>query len=236
MYTGAEITTGGVIPVTHEQMEAFSVWANGRYASYAAYKADIRNNAINEYIRTHIFTPDMQTLWNLFSEPHNPAFADPVHFSRLLTYRDRLTKKITYMKTKLGKHAFPQEARVIRARLTEQRHERERQRIADMRIRVTQELLMQATQEPNLQNAIPSRTHRPLFTREIKLQTLSPEEANKEMEDDCAICMIKHAIRETCTTPCGHHFGTACLDKWKHAACPLCRSVCSEVTQYVEKA
>lgn len=234
MYTGAEITTGGLIPVTHEQMLAFSVWANGRYASYAAYKADIRNQAINEYIRTHIFTPDMKALWNLFSEPHNPAFADPLHFSRLLTYRDRLTKKITYMKTKLGKYAFPEEARVIRARLTQQRHERERQWYVTMRMRFTQ--VIDQTNQPYLQNPtfMLSRPPQP-FTRKIILQTLSPEDANKEMLDDCAICMTKHVIRESCTTPCGHHFGTACLDKWKHTACPLCRSVCSEVTHYVEE-
>lgn len=211
MYTGAEITAGGPIPVTYEQMMAFYVWATGRYASHAAYKADIRNQAINNYIRTHIFTQDMKTLWNLFSEPRNPAFADPLHFKRLLTYRDRLAKKITYMKTKLGKYAFTEETRVTRARLTQQRYESERQHY----LRNTYFML--------------------LTTCKFTLQTLTREEVNKEMVDDCAICMTKHVIRESCTTPCGHHFGTACLDKWKHSTCPLCRSIYSEVTQYVEE-
>ena len=71
-------------------------------------------NAVAVYIRTHIFTMHMKSLWRE-TEPYVRIVINDIHINRLLRYRDGLVKKIKYMREKLGKIAFPQEAATMRA-------------------------------------------------------------------------------------------------------------------------
>jgi hypothetical protein len=74
----------------------------------------------------------------------------------------------------------------------------------------------------------------PPFVCNIKnsVRNITEEEANKEMEDDCAICASTHKRIDVCALNCGHQFGIECLTPWmntlknarKPPTCPCCRT------------
>lgn len=55
---------------------------------------------------------------------------------------------------------------------------------------------------------------------------------SKQKMDNCAICRIQHLITVSCKLQCGHIFGSRCYKLWNPNTCPLCRSVCREITYY----
>jgi hypothetical protein len=75
---------------------------------------------------------------------------------------------------------------------------------------------------------------------ENSLRNITEEEADKEMEDDCAICASKHKMADVCAIDCGHQFGMDCLTPWinilknahKHPTCPCCRAQIKKIVQY----
>jgi hypothetical protein len=65
----------------------------------------------------------------------------------------------------------------------------------------------------------------------VKKVYLTKEQSKQKMEK-CAICYIPHLLTVTCKLQCGHVFGAQCYNNWTPNTCPLCRSVCREITYY----
>jgi len=188
-YDRIVISEGGLIPLTDEKVNEFTLWARENYGNYSVYRALSGESILDNYIKENIFTQDMKTIWRV-SEPYIGVKTDRLRIQRLILNRKRLVQKIKYMKMKLGKLAFPEEAK----------EEREEAR----------------------------------FRRSGKglVQVLTEEQANEEMEDECAICMSNHKMIDVCIVTCGHQFGITCLEHWKHNTCPLCREPVKQVIKY----
>ena len=64
------------------------------------------------------------------------------------------------------------------------------------------------------------------------IKELTNIDANKKLEDCCAICSVKHMMSVTSELSCGHQYGTSCIKKWlrNNDSCPLCRAVPTSVT------
>jgi hypothetical protein len=75
----------------------------------------------------------------------------------------------------------------------------------------------------------PSPSPSPIIIKKV----LSQEEAEAVMDDDCVICLAAHKMTDACTINCGHQFGKLCLSNWKKDTCPLCRTIVTEITEFV---
>ena len=109
------ITPSLVFPVTDEQIEAFSLWAKNKYNTYNSYLVACKAKApaIDKYIRTYVLPMEMKSVLRE-TEPYIGIKGDDLHISRFQIYHQRILNKIKYMKYKLGKLAFPVEAKQIR--------------------------------------------------------------------------------------------------------------------------
>jgi hypothetical protein len=87
------------------------------------------------------------------------------------------------------------------------------------------------TSNTNTHNTNTNINHQPIT---ITQKSVSNDVLNSVMKDDCAICMEKHTISESCETNCGHMFGSTCFSNWKKNVCPLCRASCTSITEFVE--
>ena len=76
-------------------------------------------------------------------------------------------------------------------------------------------------------STIPSPT--PIIIKKV----LSKEEVEAVMDDDCVICLATHKMTDACTINCGHQFGKLCLSNWKKDTCPLCRTIVTEITEFI---
>lgn len=112
-YDRIVISEGGLIPLTDEKIDAFTLWARETYGNYSVYRALLREPILDSYIQDHIFTQDMKTIWRV-SEPYMGVTTDRLRIQELILKRKKLVQKIKYMKIKLGKLAFPDEAREVR--------------------------------------------------------------------------------------------------------------------------
>ena len=303
------ISNSSVIPVTREQKEAFVAWVSERYASYEAYVNASGKREIDEYIRTHIFSEDMKAVWCESCELE----IDDLYRNRIKLYRSHLLKKVRYMRMRLGKLAFPDEAHVYHLRMAQ----KSEVRIPSQAVHipaipavavpvvavpvvavpvvavpvvavpvVVPDVVAVRRFEVNLTLDIPNvpiftisipvasnnqldgyeysnefieaaiRVNAPLIAdvdipymlqiirqrlirrvaqvlpRMKKFEYLTEVQANTDMKESCSICMEVHKMLDVCTTMCGHQFGAKCLSTWKNPTCPLCREVCSEVTEY----
>ena len=189
-YDRIVISEGGLIPLTDEKVNEFTLWAKENYGNYSVYMALLRESILDNYIQEHIFTQDMKTIWRV-SEPYIGVTTDNLRIQRLILNRKRLLQKIKYMKIKLGNLAFPNEAREIRENVKLRR-----------------------------------------VTKKSKDMVLTEEQANEEMEDECAICMSNHKMIDVCIINCGHQFGSSCLNNWKRNMCPLCREPVKQIIKY----
>lgn len=226
------VNEGSVIPVTPEQVRAFSTWATTVYRNYGTYKESIYSPVIDEYMHNYILTPEMKAIWRA-SEPGGNVAAtyDAPSANRLKIYRSRLKKKIRYMKEKLGKQAFRQEYREVMSQ------ERESRMNA---MRAHREQLEREQREEN-NNPYSNRGQLSYFlslaalktfTYKKQIKVVTEDFVNKDMDDACGICMEVHKMSDVCVTSCGHQFGSKCMSRWKKPSCPLCRSTCTEVTEY----
>ena len=125
------------------------------------------------------------------------------------------------MREKLGKLAFPAEATLIRERQRDAANERRLRRAAPREAIV---IMYQEQWEEKPVGPKPTKV----------VENLSAEDAETKMEEDCVICMDKHAMVDSSLVKCGHRFGAECFEKWskKHGTCPLCRTWCTEITEY----
>jgi hypothetical protein len=89
---------------------------------------------------------------------------------------------------------------------------------------------------PFLITHLPSPPPRPLKIVKVKM---IDEDGEMCMAGDCAICMINHKRKDTSIVNCGHQFGSLCLIKWTSkggiATCPLCRTVVTVITEFLEQ-
>ena len=237
-----EITSSKVFPVTDGQVIAFGIWANNTYGTYNGYLGSFKAPAIDKYIRTYILPLEMKSVLRE-SEPYIAVKVSDIHISRLQSYRKRILEKIKYMKNKLGKLAFPGEAAQIRIN----------NRVAVQRRRQHLEALDAQQRRYFAEYAEAVRLglqFSPFMGPEIAPTAIVTKQLTKEesdtcvMDNNCVICMDTHNMIDACTTNCGHQFGRACLTKWSklsghnhyyHAGtkCPLCRTIITEITEYV---
>ena len=210
------ISSSKVIVTSAEQVQSFSAWATGKYQTYQEYMDPTQKEETGKRIRTTIFTVEMISVWRE-TNPYVGLKIPNLHMSRLLVYRKRLEEKIKYMREKLGKLAFPVEAASIREHQIAESSRRRLERRAPTSVVVMW---------------LPEHKSQGLIPKVIK--QLSEEEAKATMEEACVVCMDNHSMVDTCLVNCGHRFGAACFKKWsdKHANCPLCRTWCTEITEY----
>jgi hypothetical protein len=224
------ITTSNVFPVTDGQVSAFSTWAQNKYGTYNSYLGALKEKAptIDIYIRTHILPLEMKSILRE-TEPYIGVKHGDFHMSRLQMYRKRILKKIEYMKGKLGKLAFPIEARQI---IIDNRVAflSRRQAIVDEHI-YRQQYFAQYEEDVRLGLQFSPESPPP---RIIQKQLTNEEAETCVMDHDCVICMTQHKMIDACITNCGHQFGRACLTKWNNIdhSCPICRRTIKETTEF----
>ena len=219
-----EITSSVVLPVTDAQMTAFSAWVINTYVTYDRFKAAIKSPEIDTYIKTHILPQVMNTVLCVSERFRGVNWGD-VNIQYLLLKRRRVTAKMTNLKGKVGRMAFPIEAaqtrREQRVAATRRRHNRAAEQLQYEQER--QAYLAHMTRR----DAMYAKVHPYPPT----IVTLT--EAEAVMDDDCVICLAQHKMTEACTINCGHQFGSVCLAKWKKDTCPLCRTKVTETTVFV---
>jgi hypothetical protein len=233
------ITTSNVFPVTDGQVSVFSAWVKNTYGTYNGYLDAIKANvpAIDSYIRTHILPMEMKSILRE-TEPYIGVTHCDMHINRLQIYRKRILTKIKYMKGKLGKLAFPIEARQI---IIDNRAAFLSRRQAIVAEHIYQQRYFAQYEEDVRLGLQFSSEMRPYEPVSIVQKQLTKEEAETYvMDDDCAICLAKHKMIDACNTNCGHQFGRACLTKWDNVEhifdrtrCPICRTDLSEIIEFI---
>jgi len=233
------ITTSNVFPVTDGHVSAFTAWAKNKYGTYNGYLDAFKTKApaIDIYIRTHILPLEMKSILRE-TEPYIGVNHSDFHISRLQIYRKRILNKIKHMKCKLGKLAFPIEARQViinnRAAFLNRRQAIVAEHIYQQRYFAQYEEDVRL----GLQFSPEMRPYEPVSI--IKKQLTKEEAETYVMDDNCAICLAKHKMIDACNTNCGHQFGRTCLTKWDNVEhifdrtrCPICRTDLSEITEFV---
>lgn len=177
------------LPISDETRQVYIDLCRDRYLTLAAYKAACNEQALDSYIRTHMFTQEMYAVWKE-SEQCVGLDTDDANIKKLQTHRKQLQTKINFMKLRLGQEAFPQ---------------RPIQRVVG----------------------------------NVVVQELVDEEADKVMEDGCAVCRVQHKMCVVTTLACGHAYGTKCIDRWLQTperGCPMCRETSTTRTRYCRVA
>ena len=215
---------------------------------------------IDELVRNDVFTPNMRTIWTL-TEPYVGMRSTEPQIIQARETHKSLKKIMLYIKEKLCKMVFADELRARR----EQEQESERERVR--RKREAEEALSQRAialsnqlgvntinfHHPRItfryvieNSRVVSRVVRyirppppqvPFCNIENSLRIITEEEADKEMEDDCAICAFKHKMEDVCAINCGHQFGMDCLTHWNNIrinsgrppVCPYCRTQITKI-------
>lgn len=218
----AIINSSLTVPVTYDQVNAFKTWARETYATYAAYNAESSrsDNPIYLYIRSNILTPEMNTVL-IESEPFVRTRLNDSHVKELKMNRKRVNDKIRYMKTKLGKLAFKEEAEQLRL---------------EAAYRAFAPIFLEQLRQERQRLGLPERR----LPVSYKITKISKLDAQLPMLDDCCICMEKHQLNSVIEGPCGHKLGKTCFKEWvtkcKHTVtCPLCRVTCNEVLEIVSE-
>jgi hypothetical protein len=243
------------VPMTNEQKEMFKRWAREKYADYESYKKGMREeNEVERYVHMNVLTAEMKSMW-IESERYVKVRSSDLGVKRIQMYRQRIAKKVKYMKRKLGEYAYKDELLEMR------RRERERMREGDenrrnnfMRIvrnelgeerylelmnreDVTEEnihrYLRMSRLPPPYQYDVPPRPAIPVSVKYITKE-ISLEEGKSDTKEECSICMEKHNMSAVMEGKCGHQMGKSCFEEWAkksngHVYCPLCRGNCDTV-------
>ena len=192
------------IQVTDDQIEAFRIWATDNYGNYMAYYEAIQTVEVTQYIRRNILSNEMNHIL-LQTDMYVGTISNVPHLKSLQIHRQSILIKMNSLKIMLGRRVFAEEVATRRA------HQ----------------------EELFLQRSIRQQHIITPSTRQIVKKKLTDDENQKIMIEDCAICLIKHNMAATCVIPCGHQFGSKCFAMWKNNTCPLCRTPCMVVTEFV---
>jgi hypothetical protein len=237
------------VSVTNEQKLAFKTWIREKYVDYTSYKSALRNDpSIDDYIRANILTEDMKTMW-VESEPYVNVVSTDLRVKRIQLYRTRIIKKVKYMITKLGEFAYNEEIqeqrRVVEQRIREQAEARRHQSLMIRNYfmnELGEERFHELMNTPGVTDANYVERATDLLTIRVKIsytkKEISEQEAETLMAEECCICMDKHTMNSVVQGKCGHQIGKACFQEWaskcaSHVSCPLCRTSCGSVTEYV---
>ena len=213
---------------------------------------------IDALIINDVFTPNMRTIWTL-TEPYVGMRSTEPQIIQAREIHKTLKKIIHYIKEKLCKMVFVDELRARREQERERvRRKREAEEAESQRAIAFANRVGINTVNINRPNRITVRyviensrvvsrvvIHRPppppqapfVCNIENSLRIITEEEADKEMEDDCAICAFKHKMEDVCAINCGHQFGMDCLTHWNNIrinsgrppVCPYCRTQITKI-------
>jgi|Laugresubdmm15sn_1035100.scaffolds.fasta_scaffold17832_2 hypothetical protein len=242
------IDTKLTVPVTEEQSEAFARWAKSLYGNYREYNEALKSTTrIDEFIRANLLPTEMKQVWDE-SELYVRSRSNEPHVKECKLYRQRINKKVSYMKVKLGEYAYRYEVRAYR----QEEQQKIRQQLRARRINILmhvhgleEELYNRLVNDPGLTEAnmheyIERVRNSPLkkYNVSYNKKEISEEYANTWMKDDCCICMDKHTMNSIIEGPCGHQIGKYCFQEWSkkakgHVNCPLCRGECDTVSELV---
>jgi hypothetical protein len=218
------------IQVTNDQIDAFRIWATDKYGNYRVYNEAVKSEELTNYIRRYILSHEMKKILQKTDIYVGVRSNDP-QITSLQISRQSILIKMCFLKLNLGRLAFPQEVAAIKAQQDEKyREQNEKHREQNERYYRQRALLLRNRQVMVDGELIPINK---LTTRTIVQQKLTDDEKQKSMLEDCAICFVKHNMAATCVIPCGHQFGSKCFASWKNNTCPLCRTPCMVVTEFV---
>jgi hypothetical protein len=217
------VSTYPNIQVTQPQLDEFCIWATETYENYRVYNEYIQSEELDNYIRRHILSHEMNTILQE-TDMYVGIRSNEPYITCLQIRRQSILIKASFIKTKLGRLAFAAEVAEIRA----QRAEIYRQQAIIRGSRQNSENEM-TDEEMTDNELIP--INQSTIRKIVKKQLLSTE-MGKSMVEDCCICFTKHKMVATCVIPCGHQFGSKCFTNWKNNTCPLCRIPCMVVTEF----
>jgi chorismate mutase len=224
------------IQVTDDQIDAFRIWATDKYENYRVYNESLKTEELTNYIRRHILSHEMKKILQKTDIYVGVRSNDP-QITRLQISRQSILIKMCFLKLNLGRLAFAEEVAAIKAQQNERyREQNERYREQNERYREQNERYYRQRDLLRNRQALVDGESIPinkLTTRTIVQQKLADNEKQKSMLEYCAICFIKHNMAATCVIPCGHQFGSKCFASWKNNTCPLCRTPCMVVTEFV---
>ena len=214
---------------------------------------------IDTLILNDVFTPNMKTVWTL-TEPYVGKRSTDTQIIQAREIHKNLKKIIHYIKEKLCKIAFADELlarriheqEVFRRRHQERLNRRHQERehvialanrlgVNNVNINRGNSTIHYVINNSTVVSRRVSYHIPPPFVCNIEnsLRNITEEEADKEMEDDCAICASKHKLADVCAIDCGHQFGMDCLTPWinirknayKHPTCPCCRTQITKIVK-----
>ena len=245
------ITSSVVLPVSAAQMAAFCDWIKDTYPTYDNYVGALNAPAaMDTYIIEHLLPQEMKTVLRR-SDPFIGARNADIDIQRLLLYRRRVIAKMKNLKAKGGNIVFPTESALTRRANRAAANTAETRREARVASLLREQQQIQADFDaayaaayeewnPFLITHIPLPPPPPRPPKIVKVHLID-EDGELCMTGDCAICMINHKRKDTSIiVNCGHQFGSQCLSKWtgrggggEIATCPLCRTVVSEITEFL---
>jgi hypothetical protein len=218
------VSTYPNIQVTQTQLDDFCVWATEKYGNYRVYNDAIQSEELDNYIRRHILSHEMNNILQE-TDMYVGIRSNEPHITSLQIHRQSILIKASFIKIKLGRRIFAAEVAEIRA----QREEIYRQQAIIRRSRHNLENDEMTDDEMTDDSSIPITRS---TIRKIVQKQLTSDEVEKSMVEDCVICFSKHKMTATCVIPCGHQFGSKCFTSWKNNTCPLCRTPCLVVTEF----
>ena len=244
------IDTKLTLPVTEDQSQAFARWAKSQYSNFREYNEALKSTrTIEEYIRENLMPTEMKQVWEE-SELYVRSRSNEPHVKQYKLYRQRINKKINYMKVKLGEFAYRYEVRAYRQEEQQKIREQLRARRINILLHfhgLEDELFNILVNDPGLTEAnmhdyIARVRNASLkkYNVSYNKKEISEEYANTLMKEDCCICMDKHTMNSIIEGPCGHQIGKYCFQEWSkkakgHVNCPLCRGECDTVCVLVCK-
>lgn len=220
------IPRGPRLRISDIMKNRFREWVAANHCnSYRMCQVNCKNDPHIKYLILNlVFTPNMRALWTL-TEPYVGKRSTDSKVIEARETQQTLKKIMNYIKEKLCKMVFTEEARIMN----------QTDRIVNQVLREINlgDRNMQIIRHANSTEIRYVPPPRPPFVYEIQryAHNITEEEANKEMEDDCAICASKHKMIDIYSLTCRHQFGIECLTPWintlknshKPPTCPCCR-------------
>ena len=226
---------GPLLRISESVETRFREWVTANHCnSYKMCQVNCKHDPhVHTLILNHIFTPNMKTVWTL-TEPYVGKRSTDSKVIEARETQQTLKKIMNYIKEKLCKMVFTEEARIM--------NQTDRMFNQVMREINLHDTNMQIIRHANSTEIRYVPAPLPPFVCEIKryARNITEEEANKEMEDDCAICASKHKMIDIYSLTCRHQFGIECLTPWmntlknarKPPTCPCCRTKIKKILKH----
>lgn len=203
-----DLVDNRAIPVTDEQINAFTIWVKSRYGGKEEFQGQLRNQdrgIIENYFVHHIFSKELAIVFHKSEAHKNELNKDP-DILQLQLYRRRLDIKISRTITDLITRAFPggEDTKLVSDSLRLQRH--------TTQIRVE---------------------HYNHYRGKVSRYTVCMQAPKDGFPVACELCLSTHPFVYSCVTNCGHQFGAKCFRDWDYTTCPICSAFCKDVTEFI---